>query len=68
MNVRMFLAYMEIVQIILEALIVHASLGIQVSNQQMILVVSPVKHFSNKLVSIIIQSTLFFVMTLKIKQ
>ena len=47
MNVQMFLASMEIVQIILEALIVHASLGIQVSNQQMLLIVSPVKHFSN---------------------
>ena len=50
MNVCMFLACMEIVQIILEALIVHVSLGIQVSNPQMILTVSLAKHFSNKLV------------------
>ena len=50
MNVRVTHVYMEIVQIILEALIVHVSLGIQVSNPQMILTVSLAKHFSNKLV------------------
>ena len=50
MNVWMFLACMEIVQIILEALIVHVSLGIQVSNPQMLLAVSLAKHFTNKLV------------------
>ena len=50
MNVWMFLAYLEIVQIILEALIVHVSLGIQVSNPHMILAVSLAKHFLNKLV------------------
>ena len=48
MNVTMILACMEIVQILLEALYAHVTMGIQVSNHLIILILSPVKHFSNK--------------------
>ena len=45
MNVTMILACMEIVHILLEAFYAHVTLGIQVSNHQIIVILSPVKHF-----------------------